>query len=181
MYAIIFLVFNLIFTLIYFFTKKNYKNLNSFIDAFYYSLNVSTSVGYGDIIPETDTGKITTMIQSLFVYFSVSKFVFQSQPNFMIFAIANVLLIAGMTYAYKQLDNTLGKSYIDYAYFTTITHSTVGFGDHKKPLNNKTKMLVSAHILLVFLLLNTYNNGIFSHLRTVLFKHSNANMSMKFT
>jgi hypothetical protein len=146
--------------------------MKSFLDAIYYSLNVSTTVGYGDIVPLNSSMKITTIIQTLFVYLSISKFFFQSQPNFMIFAIANILLIVGMIFAYKYVDPKLGNNYVDYAYFSTITHTTVGFGDHKKKLENKTKWLVTAHILIMFLLLNTYNNGLFSILRNISFGSS---------
>lgn len=78
MYTILlFSLFNFMFTLIFFFTKKNYKNMNNFLDAFYYTLNNSTTLGCGDIVPETDIGKIITIIHTLFVYFSVSKLVSQ--------------------------------------------------------------------------------------------------------
>lgn len=165
-----FLIYNLLFSLIYYFTKDNFSDMKSFLDAFYYSLNVSTTLGYGDIVPTTNTGKIITMIHGLIVYFSASKFFFQTQGNFLIFAFANAILIAGMTYAYKQFDSTLGKSNVDYAYFATITHTTIGFGDHKKPLDDKTKMLVMAHVLFIFLLLNTYNGGIFSMMKNMIFR-----------
>jgi hypothetical protein len=172
MYAVVFSIFNIIFSIIYYFNKDKFSNMKSFLDALYYTLNVSTTVGYGDIVPQNDSMKITTIIQTLFVFLSISKFFFQSQPNFMIFAVANILLIVGMIFAYKHVDPNLGKSYVDYAYFSTITHTTVGFGDHKKPLQDKTKWLIVAHILIMFLLLNSYNNGLFSMLRGIAFGSS---------
>ena len=168
MYALVFLLFNLIITTVYFFTKEQYSNMKSFLDAFYYSLSVSTTVGYGDIVPKTKAAKITTMVHALLVFFSVSKLIFQSQGSFFVIAIVNGLLLGLMSYIYKRLDSNLGKTNVDYAYFATITHTTVGFGDHPQPLSDNMKLAVIAHILLVFLLLNSYNGGIFSFVNNLL-------------
>ena len=170
MYPLMFLLFNLVTTIVYFFTKDQYKNMKTFLDAFYYSLTVSTTVGYGDIVPKTKTAKITTIIHSLMVFISVSSLFFQSQKNIFVVAFVNALVLGLMTYVYKHIDSKDGKTYVDYAYFATVSHTTVGFGDHPQPLSDKMKLAVIAHILLVFVLLNSYNGGIFALLKNLLLK-----------
>ena len=41
-------------------------SFNSFFDAIYWATVSLTTVGYGDIYPTTNTGRIVTMISSLF-------------------------------------------------------------------------------------------------------------------
>ena len=168
MYAIVFLLLNLIITTVYFLTKDQYTNMKSFLDAFYYSLAISTTVGYGDIVPKTQAAKIITMVHTLFVFFSLSSLVFQQEKKILVVVALNSLLLGLMSYIYKRLDGNLGKSNVDYAYFATITHTTVGFGDHPQPLSDNMKLAVVAHILLVFLLLNSYNGGVFSFINNLL-------------
>ena len=76
----------------------------------------------------------------------------------------------GMTFLYKKIDHTLGKNYMDYTYFSVMTHTTLGFGDHKLPLADKTKLTVIIHILFMFLMLNTFNSGIFSMIKGIVAK-----------
>tara|TARA_B110000977_G_scaffold201498_1_gene296430 strand:+ start:3759 stop:4223 length:465 start_codon:yes stop_codon:yes gene_type:complete len=152
--------------------------MKTYIDALYYTLNVSTTLGNGDITPITKVTKINTIIHSLLVFFSVSTFVFQSESNFALFAFANLAIIYGMTFVYKSIDPDLAKDNTDYTYFSVITHTTVGFGDHKAPLPDKTKIAVVGHIVLMFLLLNTFNKGVFSILRKLFIDSKVDNYSM---
>lgn len=170
MYGVMFSIFNLVFTLIYFLKKKDFKNMKSFIDALYYTLNVSTTLAYGDITPVSKAAKIATMVHVLIVFFSVSSFIFQQQSNFLIFSVVNLLIIVGMIFLYKKIDPALGKNYMDYTYFSVMTHTTLGFGDHKLPLADKTKLTVVIHILFMFIMLNTFNSGIFSIMKGIVAK-----------
>ena len=181
MYALIFLIFNLFFTLLYYLTKSNYKGINTFLDALYYAMNLSSTLGYGNIAPITKFGKIATIVHSLLVYLSISKFFFLPRVNFYLFAFVNLIVIGGMAYVYKLIDSNLGESNVDFAYFSTLTHTTTGFSDQNKSTQNNTKFAVMAHVILVFLLLNNYNGGIFSTIQSMIFKNSNANMHVKFT
>ena len=45
--------------IIYFLEKKTNDTINSFIDALWWGFSTATTVGYGDIIPKTISGKIT--------------------------------------------------------------------------------------------------------------------------
>lgn len=43
--------------------------VNNFFDCFYFSITSQTTVGYGDIVPTTFSGKVLTMIQVVFGFF----------------------------------------------------------------------------------------------------------------
>jgi hypothetical protein len=140
--------------------------MKSFIDAMYYSFNVSTTLGYGDVTPDSFGMKLATMIQNLLIFLSVTEFAFLSGSSLInkaIFVFVNSIIIIGMTFLYKYTASShIGKTFFDQLYFATITHTTVGFGDHKKPLPDSAKLSITAHIILVFILINSYNSGIFS-------------------
>ena len=169
MFPLLFALFNLFFALIYYFNKDRFKNMKTFIDAMYYSFNIGTFLGYNDIIPTNRTAKIITMIQILTVFLSVSSFIFQPLSNLtgkLIFSVVNIGLIIGMAFVYKYTDPNMAKTLFDYTYFSTLTHTSVGLGDHKKPLHDNIKFVLMGHILLIFVLLYTYNNGFFSILKS---------------
>jgi hypothetical protein len=43
--------------------------VNNFFDCFYFSITSQTTVGYGDIVPSSFSGKLLTMIQVVFGFF----------------------------------------------------------------------------------------------------------------
>lgn len=51
--------------IIYLLEKETNESINSFLDALWWGFATATTVGYGDIIPETSTGKIAGILLML--------------------------------------------------------------------------------------------------------------------
>ena len=68
LFRILFTLFAIVFVfsgLIYQIEHLNNPKLNNFLDAFYFSIFTMTTVGYGDVMPISDAGKLTTVLMVL--------------------------------------------------------------------------------------------------------------------
>lgn len=68
--------------------------------------------------------------------------------------VSNIIVYVIFTLLYKMNSAMFNKKNIsntDILYFSTITHSTVGYGDIA-PITNYGKLLCSLHIIIVFLI-----------------------------
>lgn len=65
-YILILIIVMLYCSLVFYsFEKDLNSNINNFFDAFWWAFTTVTSIGYGDIVPITNAGKITAMILTL--------------------------------------------------------------------------------------------------------------------
>jgi voltage-gated potassium channel len=68
LFRIIFTLFAIVFVfsgLIYQIEHPTNPKFHNFLDAFYFSIFTMTTVGYSDVMPESDTGKLTTVLMVL--------------------------------------------------------------------------------------------------------------------
>ena len=68
LFRILFTLFAIVFVfsgLIYQIEHLSNPKLNNFLDAFYFSIFTMTTVGYGDVMPISDAGKLTTVLMVL--------------------------------------------------------------------------------------------------------------------
>ena len=68
LFRILFTLFAIVFIfsgLIYQIEHLSNPKLNNFLDAFYFSIFTMTTVGYGDVMPISDAGKLTTVLMVL--------------------------------------------------------------------------------------------------------------------
>eukprot|EP00941_MAST-03F_sp_MAST-3F-sp1_P003968 g3968.t1 len=124
----------------------------SLSDAVYFSLVSATTVGYGDICPESDEAKIAMVFYALFSLGAVATICdeFKDLINERLDALgikdsftrlnlaAFVLLILG-TLCFEYLEKEL--SHLDAFYLSGITLTTVGYGDFS-PTNEKSKIFM---------------------------------------
>ena len=83
--VIIHLIINLIFASIYFMLgHKNFNGLDSnsnFFDYLYFSMTTSSSVGYGDISPNTIISKTFVMIHQMFILINLVSIIYNTSDN----------------------------------------------------------------------------------------------------
>ena len=68
LFRILFTLFAIVFVfsgLVYQIEHLSNPKLNNFLDAFYFSIFTMTTVGYGDVMPISDAGKLTTVLMVL--------------------------------------------------------------------------------------------------------------------
>lgn len=75
---IINIVFIIFFSVIYYYLKDNNNftgldSSSSFLDCFYFSFTTMSTVGYGDISPNSSTSKIIVMLQQLMVMIGIAS------------------------------------------------------------------------------------------------------------
>jgi hypothetical protein len=63
----------IIYALIYWYNRSNFKNLNTLLDGFYLSSTTFFSVGFGDILPNNNFAKILIMSNYLFMLLFILK------------------------------------------------------------------------------------------------------------
>ena len=68
---ILFITF--VYGLIYANLDKRHFNFKSIVDPFYFSFTTMSSVGFGDIVPQTDKAKMLVMTQQLFTLSEIVK------------------------------------------------------------------------------------------------------------
>ena len=69
----IYLIIITIFSIIYYYVgAHNFHNMkNSYLDSLYFSIITSSTVGYGDITPKTNTAKIIVILQIILSYTNI--------------------------------------------------------------------------------------------------------------
>ena len=73
---ILLIVFFIIYSVLYYINKNNFKGANDYFDLFYFTTTTQSSTGYGDIVPNTRIAKMTTSIHHIFVIFIFSQYVY---------------------------------------------------------------------------------------------------------
>ena len=77
--------------------------------------------------------------------------------RFTLFSHSSIVIVFSIVYYFllKPRDFNGGeglKNYIDYFYFTMVTHTSVGYGDIS-PKTKKARLLVTLHITIAFFLI----------------------------
>ncbi len=122
-YLLLFIPF-LVGSLFYLLENETNKNISSYLDAIYWAMITITTVGYGDITPVTDIGKIVSMFSIVFgvamISFTTSIMVSAFSERFnelrnigsikQVHRMKNVILINGYGHLAKTISEKLKKS-----------------------------------------------------------------------
>lgn len=68
-------VFSLIYSMLFTLNKDNFKGAQSFLDIIYFTTTTQSTIGYGDITPNTQIAKSIVMIHHLVVLAIATHFV----------------------------------------------------------------------------------------------------------
>lgn len=152
--------------------KENKSSLSKAL--MYYSVIVQTTTGFGEIYPVSLKAKFVTICHTLLTFSLLGFFVFNfDSDNFNwvnlfsqtgMFIVLNVIVIM-MGALIHLLNRTKLHSkkpddltFFDYFYYTTLYHTSIGFGDYY-PLDNYGRLITMIHVFIIFTLISQLNEG----------------------
>lgn len=141
-------VYMLVFTLLYMAFKEHFIGITSFKDAVYHSTMMTTTIGNRDVKPNTNTGKVLSMIHIYLVFVSVFNFKLMKNST-MIFGLLNLGVIAAFAAAHVFLE---GMSIMDGLYHSTMTHTFTG------AMEDRNSTITLVHVLVMFAVLFSIPN-----------------------